>query len=251
MLVIGASGYLGREVFRLSGEGTRGTHFRAGVPGTVPYDFFGDDPRSISNAQNPLSTVVFAAAVERLPYALPTFRDAVSRFVDRMERAKARVVYISSDAVFSGDKGGYSENDAPDAASQYGIHLRHFETLLAESLENHVIVRVSYLFGDTVGHEDRRLREARQAILAGKVLLRYGNVFKSPVHVTSAAQRVVELAKGNETGVVHIPGERLSIFDFYQRQCIGYTGATRFIQPQIAEQGDVEGFDTSLISLRK
>jgi dTDP-4-dehydrorhamnose reductase len=251
ILVIGASGYLGREIFRLCGADARGTHFRTSVAGTVPYDFFTDGLDPILKAHGPVSTIIFAAAVERLPSSLETFLRAATRFVDSVARASIRLIYVSSDAVFSGERGGYREDDTPDATTLYGTHLRVFESEVSRNLHDHVIVRVSHLFGDTEGHQDRRLQEAQRALKSGQVFPRFQNVFKSPVPVTSAAQAIFKLATSEETGIIHIPGERLSIFDFCLRQCVSYSDSARLIQPQIASRDEVDGFDTSLVSLRQ
>jgi len=40
---------------------------------------------------------------------------------DLCESSGARLIHISTDCVFSGAKGGYTENDTPDATTDYGI----------------------------------------------------------------------------------------------------------------------------------
>ena len=250
VLVIGASGYLGREVLRLCGGDARGTYLRQAAADSLPYDFFTDDLDPLLRALDRVSTVIFTAAVERVPDSNETFPRAVNRFVDSVARAKLRLVYVSSDAVFSGQRGQYREDDAPDATTLYGTHLRLFESEVSQKLSRHVIVRASYLFGHTNSHDDRRRQEALDAIKNERVLFRYQNVFKSPVHVTQAADAIVKLAMGSESGIIHIPGERLSVLDFYRRQCGDIPGAARFIEPQIASFAEAGGFDTSLVSLR-
>jgi dTDP-4-dehydrorhamnose reductase len=56
----------------------------------------------------------------------------------------ARLIHISTDCVFSGDKGGYNENDVPDARDVYGR-----SKILGEVLCPHAIT----LRTSTIGHE--------------------------------------------------------------------------------------------------
>jgi dTDP-4-dehydrorhamnose reductase len=55
-----------------------------------------------------------------------------------------RLIHISTDGVFTGNRGGYSENDLPDASDLYGV-----SKLLGETVESHVTV----LRTSVVGHE--------------------------------------------------------------------------------------------------
>jgi len=60
----------------------------------------------------------------------------------------ARMVYYSTDYVFSGTKADtYSEDDQPDPLSVYGHSKLAGEREVADCLEDHVILRISWLYG--------------------------------------------------------------------------------------------------------
>ncbi len=254
-LVVGASGYLGSAIWMASGGasgrpiGAAGTCLHRPVPGCVPYDFFADPIAALLDASPALTTVFFAAAVERQPLR-EEFGRATERFVQQVGERDLKLVYVSSDAVFSGERGAYSERDAPDAQTLYGRQLRFFEAEVAKRVARHLIVRVSYLFGDTATHQDRRILEARSALARSEPFYRYANVYKSPVNVADAARSIVHLAASPATGVVHLAAPRKSLFGFYRERCAALGMETDFILPRIASAEAVDGFDTSLISER-
>ena len=68
------------------------------------------------------------------PHKLSIFCDTLS----------CRVIHISSDCIFSGRKGFYSEEDIPDASDLYGISKKLGEI----NSPNHLTIRTS-----TIGHE--------------------------------------------------------------------------------------------------
>lgn len=248
MLVIGASGYLGSEVFRQAGARALGTYSSHPLASCQHYNFFTDALTPILARLEPNAPVVFAAAVERVQADSQIFLSALKRFVGEIARSKRRLVYVSSDAVFSGTKGQYSEDDTPDALSLYGQNLRYFEQEVAEQVANSLIVRVSYMYGDTDSHKDRRIIEARAALDSGQSFYRYDNIHKSPVPVVAAARMITSLARSDISGVLHIPGPRLSIFEFFTKELKSIGGLSGRVQACAAELAAGEGPDTSLVN---
>ena len=60
----------------------------------------------------------------------------------------ARLIHFSTDYVFDGLKdGGYSEDDATNPMTVYGLTKLKGERLLAETWQKHFIFRISWLFG--------------------------------------------------------------------------------------------------------
>ncbi len=60
-----------------------------------------------------------------------------------------RVIHISSDYIFDGEKkGDYTENDEPNPVSVYGISKLIGERELTKHTDNYVIIRSQWLYGD-------------------------------------------------------------------------------------------------------
>ena len=125
-----------------------------------------------------------------------------------------RFIYISSDGIFDGRKGQYLESDIPKPITLYGRNLLSCERRIQETLSNYCIIRPSYIYGFSQGKLDTRLEQVRRQLLQGKTVLRFNNMYKSLLCVTQVAKAIRELVNSNYTGVLHVAGSRMSVFDF-------------------------------------
>lgn len=215
VIVIGATGFLGATLTRRLAR----DHAVLGVArhprqDGARFDFHTDDVGELLRAF-PADIVVFAASVERPDVVARTDRylSAIERFLASLDGI--RLVYTSSDAVFDGGRGRYSETDPPAPVTEYGSNLLLFEELVRAACPDHCIVRPSYLYGFGADGLDRRLAHARRTLLAGGQAEYSIDLFKSPMEIGEVVEAVCSLAVGGATGTVHVSGPRSSIFDFY------------------------------------
>jgi dTDP-4-dehydrorhamnose reductase len=119
-------------------------------------------------------------------------------------------VFLSTDLVFDGKRGGYAETDAPNPLGVYA------ETkLLAEQVvlrnPRHTVVRTS-LNGGTSPTGDRGFNEQmRLAWKSGRTLRLFTDEYRSPIAARVTAQAVWELVARDQPRLYHLAGhERLS-----------------------------------------
>lgn len=214
-LVVGSSGFLGQSVMtalRQAGANVHGTYRTEVTPDASPFDFWQDDVTPLLTKTG-ADTVVFTAAVET---------DAPTELLaGRAERFFAacigrRVIHLSSDAVFSGFRGNYTEHDPPSPTTPYGKNLVAVENIVRERCPDACVVRPSYLYGFSVGKLDGRLEHARRKLLSGETVRYADDMVRSPMEVGLAAKAVLELARSRYVGTVHISGERSSVYGFYR-----------------------------------
>jgi dTDP-4-dehydrorhamnose reductase len=116
----------------------------------------------------------------------------------------ARLVHVSSDAVFSGRAVRYDEECPPDPITPYGAAKAAAETAVRGLDPGAVIARTSLIIGD----EGDSPQEARvRALIAGS---EDGALFtddvRCPIHVTDLAAALLELAASDQRGVHHVAG---------------------------------------------
>jgi dTDP-4-dehydrorhamnose reductase len=120
---------------------------------------------------------------------------------------EARIVYCSSDHVFSGDTGPYDEGAPPDPISVYGRTRVAAERLVAADPRT-LIVRAGLWIGPSAtgryGHLDwlryRHRRNLPMTVVADEV--------RSAVWAEDAARRVWSLARSELTGLRHVVATR-------------------------------------------
>ena len=119
--------------------------------------------------------------------------------------AGARLVHVSTDALFSGQLARYTEADPPRPLHQYGIDKANAEVRGAAVDPAAVIVRTSLLIGvvERSVHEEVVYR----AITGASPMSFFTDEYRSPVLVHDLAAALVELATMPElTGVLNLAG---------------------------------------------
>lgn len=151
----------------------------------------------------------------------------------------ARLIQISSDGVFTGSRGGYTEDDYPDASDVYGI-----AKLLGEVSEPHAIT----LRTSIIGHE----LQARTGLL--EWFLSQGNqcrcyaraIFSGfPAVVLAQLIRDVLLPRPDLYGIYHVASEPISKFDLLRLVAEEYGKSIKIIpldEPVIDRSLNAERF---------
>ncbi len=118
----------------------------------------------------------------------------------------AQFVHISSDQVFDGRKGGYSEADPLSPVHEYGRGKAEAERRVLAANGEAVVVRISLV----VGNSYLGTRSSSESLVAkireGADLRLYTNEFRTPVLVDDVARAVLCLAQSDFSGLVNVAG---------------------------------------------
>lgn len=121
--------------------------------------------------------------------------------------AGAKFVFVSTDNVFRGDKGLYTEEDAPAPVNYYGRTKVEAEHVIETVVDNHVTARVSLIYGlPVLGAGNSFLSKMIATLEAGGELGVPDNEIRSPVDVVTVGRALVELAGNTTQGVIHLAG---------------------------------------------
>lgn len=226
ILVLGASGFVGRQLWqRLGPARAMATYHRTAIDGGLPFDAVRmrlDDvipnPQDISHAvlllgdTRPDSCAVDAARSHALNV------EGLQRAIDWCVARRITPLFASSEYVFDGRRGGYTEADPPSPTLTYGRQKVAVERYLAERAPRSVIFRLSKVYGTERG--DGSLFTAwLDQIDRGETTIRCAadQVF-SPVHVRDVVEGIIRLIEQDHQGLFHLAGpEGLSRIACLQR----------------------------------
>lgn len=223
-LVIGAAGLVGSHlVSALRGRDVVATHHRRSTSASVPLDLRDASAvRAVIRAARP-DVVLLAAAephVERCEqdpkntWALNV--EGTRTVVEAVTAASASLVVFSSEYVFDGSSGPYSENDAVGPLNEYGRQKVTVEEL-TEIVPRHLVCRTSGVFGRQRGGKNFVLRLV-DAISRGHTFDVPSDQVITPTFAPSLAGAVVALLDAEVFGTFHVVGpEVLSRVDFARR----------------------------------
>lgn len=124
--------------------------------------------------------------------------------------AEIQFIFFSSDLVFDGRKGNYSETDAPNPLHLYGETKVVAEEIILQN-PRHLVVRTSINGGISRAGNRGFNEQLRLALQSGKPMTLFTDEFRSPIPAVETARAVWELAGRNCAGIFHVAGaERLS-----------------------------------------
>ena len=130
--------------------------------------------------------------------------------------AEIPLIFLSTDLVFDGRKGNYTEADAPNPLSVYAATKLAAEAVVLRN-PRHAVVRTS-LNGGVSPTGDRGFNEEMcRAWRAGQILNLFTDEFRSPLPAEVTARAVWELAAQSVSGIFHVAGSaRMSRWEIGQ-----------------------------------
>jgi dTDP-4-dehydrorhamnose reductase len=221
MLITGGAGYLGAELAHQAnaqGWHVTTTVFRqpAAHPTIpqIPLDI--RDAAAVERAFQEVqpNVVVHTAYRQNGPDLWSTCATGAAVVARAARDVNARLIHLSSDAIFDGTReGAYTEDDPPSPITPYGEAKAAAEGMVAEILPTSVIVRTSLLYGGS------RLGTHEQLILDvadGRAdLTFFTDEIRCPITVDDLAAALLEVANLDYSGILHIAGpEPISRYDF-------------------------------------
>lgn len=123
-----------------------------------------------------------------------------------------KLVYISTDYVFDGERGGYREDDTPNPVNYYGLTKLLGEEAVA-GYESYIIARTSAIYGFGPGRPNFG-RLLPEKLSKGEEVPAFIDQRLSPTHARLLAEAVVGLIEKNAEGVYHVAGQAMTRYEF-------------------------------------
>jgi len=149
---------------------------------------------------------------------------AVDYLRDACQKHNAHLIHISTDFIFDGKEGPYSENDKPNPLSYYGLSKLKSEQLLYNSEIKWTILRTIILYGTAENLKRNNIvLWGRKALKEGKPLHIIDDQYRSPTLAEDLAAACVLALEKEATGIFNASGKDImSIFEMIERMADFY-----------------------------
>ena len=211
ILILGASSYVGRNMFAAFGSSTAiGTHNSNPVPDSIFFDVNRMQLSDILPRNPDISHAVILYAVPQLDackadpvHSYQINVSSAKRIIDDLATWSIKPIFTSSEYVFDGEKGNYTEDDVPNPSTVYGTQKLEIEQYLAEQGQDYAVLRLAKVFGTSPEdgtilsgwlkqiRNDEELRCARDQVF-------------SPIHVDDVIAATGAVIRQNLSGVYQI-----------------------------------------------
>jgi dTDP-4-dehydrorhamnose reductase len=231
IVVTGASGLLGVSVLTLArdlGREVVGICRRSllRVPGTRICGVDLTDRQAVRALFAPLhpESIIHCAAATSVDWCEdhPELADQVnvqasSFLAEVAQELNARFIYISTDSVFDGKRGNYSETDLPAPLSVYAKSKLCGEQEVLRQHSSPLIVRVT-IYGWNAQPKQSFAEWVLDEIGAGKQVRGFADVYFCPLLANDLAEVLLTMLDRGLSGIYHVASsERISKYDFAKR----------------------------------
>lgn len=215
VFIAGASGLLGSNCmkhFREQGWEVKGSYFSYKTEDTVFYNTLQpEDPGNFDIQSFAPDVIVHCGALTHVDYCEQhpeeSYTQTVQSSINLIAMAKlcnAKMVYISTDYVFDGKSGPYTEDAPVNPISVYGRHKLEAEQMTLKEIPGALVLRITNVYGDEARGKNFVARIVQQCE-EGKALtlkLPYDQ-FASPTNAWDIARAMFVLLRDGKTGIYH------------------------------------------------
>jgi len=158
---------------------------------------------------------------EKNPQDAEKINVAATEFLAQAAEALgARFIFVSSDMVFDGKTGFYSESDPVSPLAVYGKNKTDAEKSVQHSCKNHVIARAALIYGRSLGGGSSFSNWMEMRLRKNQTVPLFIDQFRTPIYAGNLAEMLLELAHLDFIGTLHIGGaNRIDRYNFGLQLC--------------------------------
>lgn len=224
LLVTGASGLLGSKVVKLAKRKYKVIptyNTRALQPDSIKLDITNQGQVSRIFGQLKPDIVIHTASetnVDRCEMqkqkAWKINAEGTRNIALACSKTGTKLVYISTDYVFNGEKGSYTEQDEPNPINYYGVTKLEGEKQIISHCQKYVILRTSVLYGWHPWKQNF-VTWIINTLKQNKELTVVEDHYNTPTLADNLAEMALEAIQKDLRGVYHASGsQRISRYEF-------------------------------------
>ncbi len=131
-----------------------------------------------------------------------------SQILTDAETFSSHFIFISTDFVFDGEKGNYSEEEDTKPISLYGFSKLQAESMVQTSTIPFAIIRTCLVYGNLLkGTRSNIISWVKESLEQGKTIQVVSDQLRTPTYVEDLANGIALIIEKKATGIYHISGK--------------------------------------------
>jgi len=129
------------------------------------------------------------------------------------QQHKIRLIHISTDNVFDGLRGVYSEEDQTNPVNVYGKSKEKGEQFVKDNADNYVIIRTNFYGIDPKGRD--LITIILNSLRVNKPFVGFEDIVYNPLEVSNLSKLIHEIISTDFKGIIHLAADEvISKYDF-------------------------------------
>ena len=241
ILITGASGMLGAtfiekwrdkfEIFATDKE----SFTNSPAKNFMGFDMLNDSYDVLINWAKP-DVIIHCAAITNVDYCEDNTEQAMAVNAESVNKSlkygsNARLIFISSDAVFPDGIYMATEKDQTSPENIYGKTKEAGEKYIKDASGNHIAIRTT-IVGKNINPSYQGFVEwIVNSVKNGKEIMLFEDVLFTPITIWHLANEIEWIISSNISGIIHVAGcEPISKYDFGKKICEGLELDTNLIK---------------------
>ncbi len=166
----------------------------------------------------------------------------VKNIVDACKKYGKKLIFISTDFVFEGIDGPYSEDaptgQNPDKISWYGLTKIEGENVILSNLPDSIIIRIAYPYRGKFEAKDDIAKRFLKLYSDKKMYPVFADQIITPTFIDDLASAISALIKKNQKGIFHVASPKIASQFSFAKKVIGTFGG----DDSIIEEGSLVEF---------
>jgi dTDP-4-dehydrorhamnose reductase len=211
--VIGASGYIGSRLFlkyRETFSDCLGTGFSRLKEGLTSFDLRKPECESLRLEDTGHKAVIISSAMPNVAWCDAHPKEAYElnvvgtlKLAEQLAKRSLSIFFLSSDYVFDGRTGAYSDQAETCPITAYGRQKAEVERELPQITDNYTILRLSKIYG-TTWKDNTLIDGIAAALVQGQKITVATDQFFSPTHIDDVVAMTLYVQEKGIKGLVNL-----------------------------------------------
>ena len=225
--VIGASGFIGSHLitnYRSQYPDCVGTSFSNNVNNLLKFDIKNPKIEPLNLEKTGHKAVIITSYKANISYceneqdkAYEVNVNGVLKFIKNLSQTSLKVIFLSSEYVFDGVKGKFSNDHPSSPNTVYGKHKKIIEDEIKNLTDNFLVLRLSKIYGLKRG--DRTiLDEVANLLSQKKEVLAADDQYFNPTFIDDLIQAIMKIQEKDLKGYINVSSpEMWSRFEMHNK----------------------------------
>jgi len=211
--VIGASGFIGAHLLKKYRDifpDCIGTGFSRTTAGLTSFDLRNPKQTDLRLQETGHQAVIIASAMPNVGWCESHPDESYElnvkgtlKLVSQLAQKGIKVYFMSSDYVFDGKTGGYTDQAQTSPVTEYGRQKAEVEKEIPNLTDNYAVLRLSKIYG-TCWQDKTLIDDLAFSLLKGQKLTVATDQFFSPTHVKDVVAMTLYAQEQNAKGVINL-----------------------------------------------